>query len=125
MKNLIIKRCSKCGATVKILKDCTCNDCGLTCCGEKMLTLTPNTFDAAKEKHVPTYEVMDNKIIVNVNHVMEPDHYIEWITIVYKDKEITTYLEPGSEATATYPYEKGAILYAYCNKHLLWQKEVE
>ena len=34
--SLVIKRCLKCGATVEVLKDCTCDNCGIKCCGETM-----------------------------------------------------------------------------------------
>lgn len=35
MEKLIIKKCSKCGALVEVLKDCSCDNCGIVCCGEK------------------------------------------------------------------------------------------
>lgn len=123
-KELIIKKCFKCGAIVKVLEDCHCA-CGFQCCGEEMKTLVPNAVDAAVEKHVPTYEVKDGKIFVRVNHVMEEDHYIEWISIVFNGKEVTTYLEPGDEPVAHCKYVPGSTIYAYCNKHSLWKKEVE
>ena len=28
--------CEKCGALVKVLIDCTCENCGIRCCGEMM-----------------------------------------------------------------------------------------
>jgi hypothetical protein len=28
--------CEKCGALVKILIECTCENCGIKCCGEQM-----------------------------------------------------------------------------------------
>ncbi|MBR5281139.1 MAG: hypothetical protein IKU26_09295 [Clostridia bacterium] len=28
--------CEKCGAMVQVLIDCTCENCGIKCCGEKM-----------------------------------------------------------------------------------------
>ena len=28
MEKLIIKKCSKCGALVEVLKDCSCDNCG-------------------------------------------------------------------------------------------------
>lgn len=126
-REFIIKRCQKCGAIVKVVEDCKCNDCGITCCGETMQTLIPNSVDAAIEKHVPTYEVVDGKIIVKVNHVMEEDHFIEWISIVFGDgnKECITYLKPGGNATAHCKYVPGATIYAYCNKHGLWKTEVK
>ena len=29
-------KCEKCGAIVKVLIDCTCEDCGIKCCNERM-----------------------------------------------------------------------------------------
>lgn len=124
-KNLVIRKCEKCGAMVKVLEDCHCDDCGIKCCGEKMKEIVPDSVDAAVEKHVPTYEVKDGKIFVKVNHVMEEEHYIEWISIVFENKEVTTYFKPRQEAVAHCKYVPGATIYAYCNKHSLWKKEVE
>ena len=90
-----------------------------------MKVLVPNSIDASFEKHVPTYEVKDGKIFVTVNHVMEEDHYIEWIAICFEDKECITYLKPGKPAVAKCKYVPGSVIYAYCNKHELWKKDVE
>ena len=124
MEELVIKKCAHCGAIVKVMEDCNCK-CGIQCCGEEMKTLVPNSVDAAVEKHVPTYEVQDNKILVKVNHVMEDDHYIEWVTFKNGIKEKTVYFKPGDEAVAKFCYHPGTVIYAYCNKHGLWKKVVE
>ena len=126
MKNeLEIKRCNKCGAIVKVIKDCNCDGCGIICCEEPMQVVVPNSVDAAVEKHVPTYEVVGDEIAVKVNHVMEKEHYIEWISLVKENKEYTVTLYPEQNAECRFPYLKGATLYAYCNKHGLWKAEVE
>lgn len=122
---LIIKKCNSCGAMVKVIEDCNCDNCGIKCCGEEMQIILPNSVDAAVEKHVPTYEVVDDEIVVKVNHVMEKEHYIEWISLVKENKEYTVKLNPEQNAEARFPYLKGAKLYAYCNKHGLWKAEVE
>ena len=126
MKNeLVIKKCKSCGATVKVIEDCNCNGYGIVCCGNPMEVMVPNSVDAAVEKHVPTYEKIDDKIVVKVNHVMEKEHYIEWISLVSENKEYTVKLYPEQDAECRFPYLKGATLYAYCNKHGLWKAEVE
>ncbi len=126
MRELLIKKCNKCSSTVRVLKDCDCEgDCGIRCCGEKMSDLKANSVDAAFEKHVPTYEIKGDLVEVKVNHVMEPDHYIEWISAVYENEECTKYLKPGEDACATFKYVEGMTLYSYCNKHLLWKTEVK
>ncbi len=124
-KELIIKKCSKCGALVKIINDCNCDDCGIKCCNEKMITLKSNSVDAAVEKHVPAYELNDNDVVVTVNHVMDEDHYIEWICLVNDEKEEFYYLKPGASATVIFKDVKEGKLYSYCNKHGLWENEIK
>ena len=124
-KELVVKKCLKCGAMVKVLEDCHCGNCGIQCCGEEMKVLVPNSVDAAAEKHVPTYEVKDGKIFVRVNHVMDDDHYIEWISIVFDNAEKTAYFKPGEEPVTHCKYVPGSTIYAYCNKHGLWKIDVE
>ena len=83
MKNeLKIKKCQKCGALIEVINDCTCGDCGITCCGKPMVRLISNSVDASFEKHIPTFEHIADEILVKVNHVMEKEHFIEWIALV-------------------------------------------
>ena len=124
-KEFVIKQCKNCMSTVKVIKDCKEQGCGIICCGEEMKELVPNSVDAAVEKHVPNYEVKDGKIIVTVNHVMEEEHYIEWISICYNNSESTIYFKPGDVAKAEFDYVPSSTIYAYCNKHSLWKKDVE
>ena len=123
MKELIIKKCPKCGATVKVIKDCTRDNCGIKCCGEQMKELKANSTDGAIEKHKPTYTIENDKIIVSVNHVMDEDHYIEWLCLLTDDKEEYIYLK--DEAKATFDKVTNGKIYAYCNKHGLWETEIK
>ena len=125
MKELVIKKCKKCKAVVKVIKDCTCDDCGIKCCNESMVTLVPNSTDASFEKHVPEYEINDNKLKVTVNHVMEDNHYIEWIALVTDKKEEYYYFNPGEEATCSFDIVKEGTIYSYCNTHGLWKKDIK
>lgn len=125
MKELVIKECSKCGAIVEVIKDCNCDDCGIKCCEEKMKRVVPNSVDAAIEKHVPTYERIEDEIFVKVNHVMEKEHYIEWLAMTSDDKVYKVMLYPEQNAECRFKYIPGSTIYAYCNKHGLWSKEVK
>ena len=120
-----LKKCMNCGALVWILKDCNCDECGIKCCLTEMVNVKANSVDAAIEKHKPVYTIVGDNIEVSVNHVMEEDHYIEWIAVVYGEKVYKQDFKPGDEPKMTVPYEKGIKLYAYCNKHSLWETEVE
>ncbi|MEG0074164.1 MAG: desulfoferrodoxin family protein [Clostridia bacterium] len=124
-RNIVIKKCKECGATVDVLKDCTCKDCGIKCCNAQMEVLVPNTVDASVEKHIPTYEIIEDEIFVKVNHVMEKEHYIQWIMLVTQDTKHMVTLYPEQNAECRFKYIKGSTIYAYCNKHELWATDVK
>lgn len=124
MKELKLKKCLKCNALIKVIEDCNCEDCGIVCCGEPMKDVKSNSVDAAFEKHIPVYEIEGSNIVITVNHVMEEDHYIKWISYVTNNLEITKQFKPNEELKLIVPYEKGAKIYSYCNKHGLWEKKI-
>ena len=124
-KELVIKKCLKCGSLIEIINDCNCEECGIMCCGEKMMEIKPNTIDASFEKHVPTYEKVEDEILVKVNHVMEKEHYIEWIAMVTDTSVYKVKLYPEQNAECRFKYIPGSKIYAYCNKHGLWSTEIK
>ena len=121
-KEMNIYKCNNCG---KIIEDIKGEEKEIICCGEKMKKAVANSVDAAFEKHIPQYEVKGEKIIARVNHVMEEEHYIEWIAIVNDKEEIRVNLKPNDSTEVEFPYMENATIYAYCNKHGLWKNEVE
>ncbi len=100
----------------------------LACCGQSMEVLTANTEDAATEKHVPQVTRTEKGIVVRVgelDHPMDDDHYIEWITLVTENKVKTVYLSPGDAPTALFSITAEKVtVYAYCNLHGLWKSDV-
>lgn len=117
----MFKKCNICGKVIKVIN----NESSIICCNEEMIDIKANSTDAAFEKHVPNYEIKDNKIIVTVNHVMDTDHYIEWIAIENDVIFSMVKLSPGKEAKAEFNYIENAVIYSYCNKHSLWKNEVK
>ena len=125
LMEFMIKKCQKCGAVVEVQHDCTCKDCGINCCGQQMVELKPNSVDASFEKHVPQYEIDGSAMKVFVNHVMEEDHFIEWIAVMSENKITKVFFKPGDNPEAVFHYAKGAKLFAFCNKHGLWTNDVK
>lgn len=113
----MFKKCKKCGQIVWVIK----GDNELICCGEEMQEVVANSVDASFEKHIPQKTVEKDKIIVEVNHVMENDHYIEWLAIANDRKFYLKRLLPGEEAKSEFCYIDNAVAYSYCNKHGLWK----
>ena len=117
---LKLKKCTICGRTSEVEE----NE-NMMCCGKEMEDIIPNTVECAVEKHIPTYDKVEDEIFVKVNHVMEKEHFIEWIALVTDNKEEMITLYPEQNAEVRFKYIPNSTLYAYCNKHGLWKKEVE
>ena len=122
---LRVFRCKKCGQMVMMLKK---SKCDMYCFEEAMEELIPGTTDAAVEKHVPVYEVKDNKVYVTVGDVIHPmmeQHYIEWIVLETKNGIQKKDLTPEDEPKAIFPLMEGdsvIAVYEYCNLHGLWRR---
>lgn len=121
-KELIIKKCKNCGAIVRVIEGSQ----EIKCCDRLMESLIPNSVDAAFEKHIPNIEIKDNKIKVEVKHVMEDEHYIEWIFVLTDSEEYIKYFKPGQIPQVEFELKDISVVkvYAYCNKHGLWKKEL-
>ena len=117
-------KCKHCGQMVAIVKE---TGVPLICCGEPMEEIVAGTTDAAVEKHVPVYEVKDNKVVVTVGSVEHPMldvHYIEWVSLQTKQGNQRKALKPGDAPKVEFAICEGdevEAVYAYCNLHGLWK----
>ena len=122
-----IAKCMHCGNVVEFLED---KGVPVVCCGEPMKVLSPNTTDAATEKHVPVVEVEGNKVTVKVGsvpHPMTEEHYIGFIILETSFGLHKKYLDHTGVAEATFVIgddEKVVAAYEYCNLHGFWMKEM-
>lgn len=120
-----IYKCKKCGNIIELIED---GKGVLTCCGEAMEELIPNTVDAAAEKHVPYTVIEEDDVLYvkvgEVDHPMTDEHYITWVAAVYDDSVLKYNFKPGEVPEAVFDYEEGMEVYAYCNLHGLWKKEL-
>ena len=120
--------CRRCGNLIEMI-----NYSGVTpiCCGTDMNELTPNSVEAATEKHIPVVEIDGNIAKVTVGstlHPMEEAHYIEWIYLETSIGIKRVKLNPKEEPIASFALlEEETVIsaYAYCNLHGLWIKELK
>ena len=114
MKEVKFYKCPVCGNIVELIE----GDIKRTkCCGQEMELLVANTVDAAVEKHVPVYEVVDNP--------MSEEHYIMWVLLVTDNRSYRVELKPNDKPVVKLPYVDNSTLYAYCNLHGLWKNEIK
>lgn len=123
MSELKFFRCRHCGNMVEVL-----NDSGrpMTCCGEPMQLLAPNTVEAAVEKHVPAVTVDGDTVTVQIGsvlHSMLEEHHIEFIYLRTETGAYKKKLKAGDTPTAAFNLmgEKLLEVYEYCNLHGLWK----
>jgi len=118
-------KCSHCGNIISFVKNA---GTPVTCCGEKMQDLTPNTADAAKEKHVPAAVRENNKLIVtvgSVSHPMTEEHHIAWIVVADGGRTQRAALSATQAPSAEFAVSGDPVtVYAYCNLHGLWMAAV-
>ena len=118
--------CKHCGNIVTLVQD---SGAPISCCGEHMTLLAPNTVDASGEKHVPAVTVDGNKVAVvigSVEHPMVEEHYIQWICLETDKGFQIKYLEPNTKPAADFEVvdEKPVAVYEYCNLHGLWKTDL-
>ena len=117
-------RCSRCGQIIAIVKK---TGSPVICCGAPMEEIIPGVSDGALEKHVPVYEVRDNKVFVTVGaaeHPMLPEHYIEWVSLQTKFGNQRKALKPGEAPKVCFSICEGdevEAVYAFCNLHSLFK----
>lgn len=118
-------RCSICGqivASSEELKN------PLTCCGQEMTMLKPNTTEASMEHHIPVFHEMRHKVCVEIGktaHPMTPEHHIEWVCLVTNCGVQWKHLKPDCTPEVSFRIKSCECVkhvYAYCNLHGLWMK---
>jgi len=124
-KNTVFYKCPICGNVIGLIEGDINH---MKCCGKEMELLVANSEDASVEKHVPVYERVEDEIVVKVGeveHPMEKEHYIQWIAQVSDNQTTRIRLYPEQGTEVRFKYIPKSVLYAYCNKHGLWKKDVE
>jgi len=118
-----IYKCGVCGNIVEVVHS---SGGQLVCCGKTMNLVVENTVDAAKEKHVPVIEKIQDGVLVKVGEVEHPmleNHYIEWIEVLTANKVYRKHLKPGEKPEAMFKINEEIIaVREYCNLHGLWKK---
>lgn len=88
------------------------------------------TNDEGSEKHVPCVRTIGSMVHIEVGavpHPMEEEHYIEWIELQTNFDTYRKHLKPGEAPMAIFALGTNEIVmsvYAFCNVHGLWLKEM-
>jgi superoxide reductase len=120
-EKLGVYRCELCGNIAEVLHG---SKPKMSCCGQDMTLLVPNSVDAAREKHVPVVEKIEGGYLVKVGsvaHPMEEKHYIEWIELNADGMVMRKFLKPGDTPEAKFLVDADTVTAReYCNLHGFW-----
>ena len=93
----------------------------VSCCG---ITLPPLVPENADDQHVIRREISEDEYCVSVCHPMTKDHYISFLAAVSDQGIQLIKLYPEGPAEARLKIDRVRKLYAYCNRHGLFQLKV-
>ena len=90
----------------------------VSCCG---ITLPPLEADPADAEHEIRKEIVEDEYYVSVDHPMTKDHYISFLAAVSDFGVQLVKLYPEGNAEARFKIDRVKRIYAYCNRHGLFQ----
>jgi len=90
----------------------------VSCCG---ITLPPLEAEKADGDHPIRIEVVEDEYFVSVQHPMTKEHYISFLMAVSDQGNQFVKLYPEGNAEARFKIRGVKKLYAYCNRHGLFQ----
>ena len=116
MKRIKFYVCPSCGSIMT-----ASGEAEISCCGRKLNALEVKQCD---EKHCLNVERIENDFYITFNHEMTKEHYINFIAYVGVDRMMLVRLYPEQGGEVRIPQMYGGKLYFGCNKHGLFEKNL-
>lgn len=97
-----------------------------SCCGIRLLPLEPEAITDSDDDHCLKIEEIENELFVTMrnDHPMEKKHYISFIACIGDTGVQIEKLYPEQTVEARFRKSPGRKLYAFCNKHGLFEMQI-
>lgn len=92
-----------------------------SCCGVTLLEAEPEKCEG---NHLICLADVDNEYFVTMNHPMEKKHYVSFLAYVTAESCEVIKLYPEQNISVRFRKKGHGILYAYCNRHGMFQMRV-
>lgn len=106
--------CPVCGNVIR-----STGEAVISCCG---ITLPPVDPEPEDEEHRIRVETVEDEYYVTVDHPMTKDHYISFLATVTDIGIQFVKLYPEGNAEARFKINRVRKLYAFCNRHGLFER---
>ena len=90
----------------------------ISCCG---ITLSPAAAEPADEAHAIRAEISEDEYYVSLAHPMTREHHISFLAAVSDRSVRLVKLYPEENAEARFRIDRVRKLYAFCNRHGLFE----
>lgn len=94
-------------------------EASIFCCGEKLVALKLQNED---EEHIINTDIIEDEIMVTINHPMTKEHYIKYVIYAVYDRLEVVTLYPEQDAIARFFFRGRGEIYIYCSRHSLYKK---
>ena len=108
--------CPVCGNVIQALGEAV-----VSCCG---ITLPPQEAEETDAEHRIRMEAAEDEYFMSMQHPMTKEHAISFLIAVSDRGLQFVKLYPEENAEARFKISGVRTLYAYCNRHGLFQKEI-
>ena len=105
--------CPVCGNVIQ-----TSGEAVISCCG---ITLPPLEAEEPDDGHSLKVETVEDEYYVTMNPPMTKEHYISFIAAISDQGVQLVKLYPEGNAEARFKINRVRKLYAYCNRHGLFE----
>lgn len=105
--------CPVCGNVIR-----TTGEAVVSCCG---ITLPPLVPEKADPEHTIQTEIVEDEYYVSVDHPMTKEHFISFLAAASDQGVQFVKLYPEGNADARFKINRVRYLFAYCNRHGLFQ----
>lgn len=116
MKKTNFYVCPVCGNVITSVGQGT-----FSCCG---IVLPRQEEEVCDENHTITVETVENEYCVTMKHPMSKEHYISFLAYVTSNSAEVIKLYPEQDICVRFCKKGHGFLYAYCNKHGMFQERV-
>ena len=111
-----IYACPVCGNVIR-----TTGEAVISCCG---ISLPPLEPEPADEDHCIRKEIVEDEYFVSMDHPMTKEHYLSFLAAASDQGIQFVKLYPEGGAEARFKMNRVRYLYAFCNRHGLFQRTV-
>lgn len=116
MKRAKFRVCPVCGNVIASLGEGV-----FSCCGIQLPALEA---EEPSEKHEIRVSVVDNELLVELEHPMSKEHYLSFAALCTDEKIQLIKMYPEQDPMVRFNRRGHGILYVYCNRHGLFSKRM-